>query len=68
MHIDFTEILVETVRQILILEGKDADDDELVESILNQLFSNSEYVDYVARCITMKDAFTNFETYQMMKR
>lgn len=68
MHIDFTEIIVETVRQVLKIEGKDLDDDELVESILNQLFSNSEYVDYVTSCITLKDSFTNFESYQMMKR
>lgn len=68
MNIDFTEILVETVRQILILEGKDADDDELVESFLNQLFTNSEYIDCISRCITMNAPFTNFETYQMTKR
>lgn len=68
MHIDFTEIIVETVRQILKIEGKDSDNDEYVDEILDKLFSDSEYVEYVARCITMKDAFTNFESYQMIKR
>lgn len=67
MHIDFTEILVETVSRVLIIEGKDPSD-EYVESILNQLFSDPAYVEYVARCITMRDSFTNFEMYQMMKK
>lgn len=68
MHIDFTEILVETVRQVLKIEGKDPDNDEYVELVLNKLFSDPDYADCVARCITMKDSFTNFKTYQMMKR
>lgn len=68
MHIDFTEIIVETVRQILKIEGKDSDNDEYVDEILDKLFSDSEYIEYVARCITMKDAFTNFELYQMIKK
>ena len=67
MHIDFNEIIGETVRQVLKIEGKDQDDDEYVEEIINKLFSDSEFVDYIARCITMKDSFTNFETYEMKK-
>lgn len=54
--------------QVLAIDDKDADDDELVESFLNQLFANSEYIDYISRCITMNTPFTNFETYQMTKR
>lgn len=31
MHVDLTEIIVETIRQVLTIEGKEAGNDEYVE-------------------------------------
>lgn len=68
MNIDLTEIIVETTRQVLAIEGKAADDDEYVEQVLNRLFSDEEFIEYIARCITMNFPSTKFGTYEMKKR
>ena len=68
MHVDLTEIIVETTRQVLAIEGKAADDDEYVEEVLDKLFSDEEFIDYIARCITMNFPSTKFGTYEMKKR
>lgn len=68
MHVDLMEIIVETTRQVLAIEGKDADNDEYVEEVLDKLFSDEEFIDYIARCITMNFSSTKFGTYEMKKR
>lgn len=68
MNIDLTEIIVETTRQVLAIECKDSDDDEYVENVLDKLFADEEFIEYIARCITMDFPSTKFGTYEMKKR
>ena len=68
MNVDLTEIIVETTRQVLAIEGKDADDDEYVEAVLDKLFSDEKFIEYIARCITMNFSSTKFGAYEMKKR